>query len=163
LAIAISVPAFWVKSAYPLLLSAIGLAALQSVARPGGRPISALMPGVAIYVLLAVLGLMQLWAAPAEEHEKLIFGISYWFCPLIIVAAGAPLMAAMFWFLRRSAPTHTSLAGFVAGLTAGSVGAWVYSWGCTENGLTFVSLWYTLGIVLCALIGGLLGRRLLRW
>jgi hypothetical protein len=160
---ALSLPAFWVKSAYPALLSIIGIAALTKVARPGGRPVGAAFPTLIIYGLLVTLGLLQLNAAPSEDHRRLIMGISYWFCPLIILATGAPLMTAAFWFLRRSAPTDPRLAGLVAGMTAGSIGAWVYTWGCIENGLTFVALWYTLGIVLCGLLGTLLGRYLLRW
>ncbi|MEB2847864.1 DUF1109 family protein [Rhizobiales bacterium RZME27] len=164
IAAAVSQAAFWAKSAYPLLLSIVGVVALIKVARPGGRPVAAAAPVLVIYALLIILGLLQLNAATsAYEHHRLIMGISYWFCPLIILAAGAPLMAATFWFLRRAAPTQPRLAGFIAGATAGSIGAWVYSWGCIENGLTFVALWYTLGIVLCGLIGMLLGRQLLRW
>lgn len=156
--------AFWAKSAYPLLLSVVGMAALIKVARPGGRPLGAAVPALIIYALLVMLGILQLNAStsPAEQH-RLIMGISYWFCPMIILASGAPLMAATFWFLRRAAPTHAHLAGFIAGMTAGSIGAWVYSWGCIENGLTFVALWYTLGILLCGLVGTLLGRYFLRW
>jgi hypothetical protein len=74
-----------------------------------------------------------------------------------------PVFAANIWFLRRSAPTDPRLAGFVAGMTAGAVGAWIYSWGCIENGLTFIALWYTLGIVLMGIIGAAVGRRLLSW
>ncbi|KRB62086.1 hypothetical protein ASE04_19595 [Rhizobium sp. Root708] len=163
LSVALAQAAFWAKSAYPLLLSIVGVVALIKVARPGGRPTGAALQVLVIYMLLTILGLLQLNAAAPAEHIRLIMGISYWFCPLIILAAGAPLMAATFLFLRRAAPTQPRLAGFVAGATAGSIGAWVYSWGCTENGLTFVALWYTLGILLCGLIGASLGKRLLRW
>lgn len=164
LSIAMSLPAFWAKSAYPLSLAIIGVIALVKVARPGGRPVSSSLPVLIIYALLFALGIIQLnTAASPEEQRRLIMGISYWLCPLIILATGAPLMVATFWFLRRSAPTHPRLAGFIAGMTAGSIGAWVYSWGCIENGLTFVALWYTLGILLCGLAGSILGRSLRRW
>ncbi len=161
---AISLPVFWVKSAYPLFLSIVGVIALMKVARPDGKPVDAALPALIIYGLVFAIGVIQLnTASSPEEYRRLVMGVSYWFCPLIILASGAPLMAATFWFLRRGAPTHTRLAGLIAGLTAGSIGAWVYSWGCIENGLTFVSIWYTLGIVLCGIIGFLLGRSLLRW
>lgn len=164
LSTAMSLPAFWAKSAYPLSLAIVGVIALVKVARPGGWPVSSILPCLIIYALLVVLGIIQLNAASSPEQQRgLIMGISYWFCPLIILASGAPLMVATFWFLRRCAPTNPRLAGFIAGITAGSIGAWIYSWGCTENGLTFVALWYTLGIVLCGLVGSLLGRYLLRW
>ena len=163
LAAAIYLPAFWVKSIYPIALSVIGMTALMVVARPGGRPRRAGIASLAIYLVLAALGLWQLRAASAENYPTLIFGISAWFCPFIIVAAALPVFGAIIVFLRRSAPTNLRLAGGIAGLVAGSVGAWTYSWGCTENGLAFVALWYTLGIVLCGMLGAALSRLLLRW
>jgi hypothetical protein len=163
LAAAIHLPAFWVKSIYPLALALIGITALMVVARPGGRPKKAGLASLAIYLVLVALGLWQLRMAPAEDYPRLIFGISAWFCPIIIAAAALPVFAAIVFFLRRSAPTNLPLAGCIAGLAAGSVGAWTYSWGCIENGLTFVALWYTLGIVICGAAGALLGRPLLRW
>ncbi|SFB46763.1 hypothetical protein SAMN03159496_04031 [Rhizobium sp. NFR07] len=163
LAAAIYTPAFWAKSIYPLALAVAGITALMVVARPGGLPHRSGMASVLIYLALVVLGLWQLRVAPVEDYPTLIFGISAWFCPFIIVAAALPVFAAIVFFLRRSAPTNLPLAGGIAGLAAGSVGAWTYSWGCIENGLTFVALWYTLGIVICGAAGAFLGRPLLRW
>lgn len=164
LSAALSLPAFWIKSAYPLLLAIIGLSTLMAVARPGGRPIGAAVPLSIVYALLVVMAVVQIrQSSSPEESRRLVMGISAWFCPLIILATGAPLMAAVFWFLRKSAPTSPTFGGTIAGMTAGALGAWVYSWGCIENGLAFVALWYTLGIVLCAAIGGLMGRLWLRW
>jgi hypothetical protein len=161
---ALSVPAFWVKSAYPLLLAMIGLGALLVAARPGGRPLGSALPVAIVYALLVALALLQMREASSpEESRRLVMGISAWYCPLIILATGAPPMAATFWFLRRSAPTAPTVAGIVAGLSAGALGAWIYSWGCIENGLPFVALWYTLGIALCTMIGGIIGRLWLKW
>jgi hypothetical protein len=163
LAAAAATPAFWVKSVYPLILSFVGISALMAVSRPGGLPRRACLGWAAIYLVLAALGLWQLHAAPAAQYPNLIFGISSWICPFIIVASALPVFIANFWFLRHAAPTHIPLAGFIAGITAGAVGAWTYSWGCIENGLPFVALWYTLGIVICGVAGALLARPLLRW
>ena len=161
---AVFVPAFWVKSAYPLLLGLIGLGALLTVARPGGRPLGSALKVAIVYALLVALAVLQMRQATSpDESHRLVMGISALYCPLIILATGAPLLAATFWFLRRSAPTSPTLAGTVAGLAAGALGAWIYSWGCIENGLPFVALWYTLGIVLCTMLGGLMGRFWLRW
>lgn len=163
LATAMHLPAFWVKSIYPLALTVIGIAALMVVARPGGQPRKAGLASLAVYLVLVTLGLWQLYMAPAKDYPALIFGISAWFCPFIIVGAALPVFIAIILFLRRSAPTNLRWAGGVAGLLAGSVGAWTYSWGCIENGLTFVALWYTLGIALCGMLGLALSRLLLRW
>ncbi|MGF9694520.1 DUF1109 domain-containing protein [Rhizobium sp. 0TCS1.26] len=163
LAQAILLPAFWVKSAYPLLLAIIGIGAMVIVARPGGVPRAAGASALLVYIGVLTLALWQLHLAPAADYRQLVFGVSAWFCPIAVLASGAPILAALTWFLRKAAPTRLRLAGFVAGITSGAAGAWVYSWGCIENGLTFVALWYTTGILLMGLIGMASGRRLLAW
>lgn len=155
--------AFWVKSFYPLILALIGISGLIVVARPGGLPRRTCFLWLAIYLVLVGLGLWQLGAASAAEYPQLIFGFSWWICPFLIMGSALPVFVANFLFLRRAAPTNIRLAGFVAGLTAGAVGAWTYSWGCIESGLPFVALWYTFGIAFCGLAGALLARRFLSW
>ncbi len=156
-------PAFWAKGIYPLALAITGLVAMMVVARPGGVPKMSGLTSLGIYLLLVGLGLWQLHVAASADYPRMIFGRSAWFCPFIITATALPVFAGNIWFLRRAAPTAPRLAGFVAGMSAGAVGAWIYSWGCIENGLTFVALWYTLGIVLMGVIGTLFGRRFLSW
>ncbi|TCM77028.1 uncharacterized protein DUF1109 [Rhizobium sp. BK068] len=55
------------------------------------------------------------------------------------------------------------LTGCVAGIAAGAAGAWVHSWFCTENGMPFALIWYSLGILLSGALGFLAGPPLLRW
>ena len=55
------------------------------------------------------------------------------------------------------------LAGAGAGLFAGALGAFVYAFYCTEVAAPFIAVWYTLGIALTSLLGGILGRWALRW
>ena len=72
--------------------------------------------------------------------------------------------------LRRGdclhAPRRANQAGLgraAVGLAAGALGAWVYSFHCTEGGLPFLALWYSLGIAAVTAAGALAGRVLLRW
>ncbi|HEX4272775.1 MAG TPA: DUF1109 domain-containing protein, partial [Rhizomicrobium sp.] len=74
-----------------------------------------------------------------------------------------PTLAATFWALKRMAPTRLTQAGLGAGLFAGAVGAFVYSFHCTEGSAPFIGIWYSLGILMTTAIGGLLGGRFLRW
>jgi hypothetical protein len=67
------------------------------------------------------------------------------------------------WTLRRATPTRLSYAGGVAGLLAGSIGALAYTLACINDGTVFVSIWYSLAILLTSVIGALLGRRALAW
>jgi hypothetical protein len=61
------------------------------------------------------------------------------------------------------APTRLRATGAVIGLAAGGISAALYSLHCPEAGASFVLTWYTLGILAPALLGALLGPRLLRW
>lgn len=65
--------------------------------------------------------------------------------------------------MRSLAPTRLHSAGFAAGFLAGAVGAASYALVCSEASVTFVAVWYMLGIALTGLLGALLGQPALRW
>jgi hypothetical protein len=114
-------------------------------------------------VLLAIGAVMQLMIMPADQTMHLIVGGSSLVCPIYIVGLSLPVLAAVMLVLRRMAPSHPTLAGFAAGLFSGGAGAWVYTFHCGENGMMFLTLWYTLGILIVAALGALIGRFALRW
>ena len=92
-----------------------------------------------------------------------MMGHSHTVCPWRIVILSLPVFASVFWSLQKLAPTRPVLAGAAAGLLAGAAGAFVYAFHCDESAAPFVVLWYTAGIALVGLAGGLIGRFLLRW
>jgi hypothetical protein len=154
---------FWIKSAYNALLALIAFLAVNRLARPDGDSGRIFVWLAVIFATMAAIALVQLGFAFPEDYRALILGSSALHCPFLIVAFALPVFLANFAVLRRSAPADPALAGFVAGIAAGAAGAWVYSWFCTENGMAFVLIWYSLGIFLTGLIGAFAGSRLLRW
>jgi len=94
---------------------------------------------------------------------KLVLGHSSRVCAYLVTVTALPTLAAIFWALRQLAPTRLALAGAGAGLFAGAVGAFVYSFHCTEGAAPFIAIWYTLGIAVVTALGAALGPRLLRW
>lgn len=152
---------FWVKAGYTLAFGLMGLAAAPVLARPDGR-IAWPMAGSALLVLLALtlgtLSWMQAdWAMPA------LMGGTAMVCPWLITLTGAPILISLLAALRGMAPRSPALAGFAAGLAAGGFGAWAYAFYCGETGMMFMAVWYSLGILLTALLGAILGRLLLNW
>lgn len=152
---------FWVKAGYTLAFGLLGLAAVPVLARPDGRILWPLA-GAGVLVLLALtLGTMHWmaddWAIPA------LMGGTAMVCPWLITLTGAPILVALLGALRRAAPRSATLAGFAAGLVAGGFGAWAYAFYCGETGMMFMAVWYTLGIMMTALLGAALGRLILRW
>lgn len=101
-------------------------------------------------------------AAPGAARSAWL-GHSALLCPAAVLGLGLPALAGLMWALRGLAPTRPAAAGAAAGLLAGALGALGYALACTELGLAFVALWYSLGVALSAALGALLGPRLLRW
>lgn len=153
---------FWMKSLYTAALGAGGLWLLARAGRPGA---ALAPPALTLTLPVALLGMTALLALAAPEADaiSLALGHSAATCSLAILLVSLPSLAAAFWTLRHLAPTRLAQAGAGAGLFAGSEGAFVYALYCTEDAALFVALWYTLGILLTATLGALLGRSLLRW
>ena len=154
---------FWIKLAYVLAVGGTALWACERLARPGGeagRRLPWLLAPVAAVVLLAAWRLVR--ASPAARMPMLMGG-SASVCPWLIVLVALPSLAGLVWAVRTLAPTRLRLTGLVVGLAAGGVGAAAYSLHCPETGVPFLAVWYSLGVLMTAALGGLLGPRLLRW
>lgn len=152
----------WTKLAYTFAIAAFGFWLVERAGRPGSdmtRPALLLALPVLAIALLAILQM----SAPDADMPQLVLGHSSRVCAFLVTLTALPTLAATFWALRRLAPTRLTLAGAGAGLFAGAVGAFVYSFHCTEGSAPFIALWYSLGIALTAAIGAFAGRHLLRW
>ncbi|HVN02738.1 MAG TPA: DUF1109 domain-containing protein [Caulobacteraceae bacterium] len=154
---------FWMKAAYTTLLAASGLFVTTRLARPGGRAGAALWIAALAIAWLATMAGMETMHTPAAGLPRLWLGQTWRVCPFRIVALSLPVLAAALIALRRMAPTQPALAGAMAGLFAGAVGATVYGLYCRETAAAFVVVWYSLGIAACAALGAAIGARALRW
>jgi hypothetical protein len=163
LAEAARLPMFWVKLAFVAGLAWASLLAAMRLSRPGMG--LAWVPAVLVAPALAVwvLGAFVLAEAAPVERPELIFGATWKSCPWLIALLSVPVFVAVFWAMRGLAPTQLPLSGAAAGLLAGSLGALVYCLHCPELAAPFLGTWYLLGILIPALVGGVLGPRLLRW
>lgn len=79
--------------------------------------------------------------------------------PLLAV----PVAAALLFVVRGLAPTRLTFAGAALGGVAGAIAGIAYSWFCPVDSIAYVATWYLAAILLCAGIGAVLGRWLLRW
>ena len=158
-----SEPMFWAKLAYCAALAAAALALVARMARPGARAagwaIVLALPLLAMWLLAA----LALSGATAAEREALVFGSTWRACALSIALVSLPLFAALLWAMKDLAPTRPALAGAAAGFLAGAAAALVYSLHCPELAAPFLGIWYPLGMLIPAVAGALIGRRLLRW
>lgn len=163
LADAIQLPAFWVKLGFVAGLLGAALFASIRLSRPGARmgclPLLGALPLVMIWVLAAV----ALVSVGADRRMALLLGETWTSCPFLIALLSLPVFVAVFWAMKDLAPTRPRHAGFSAGLLSGAAAAFVYCFHCPESAAPFIGLWYSLGMLLPAILGACLGPRLLRW
>jgi len=163
LAEAMRLPMFWLKAGLPASVAAACWLLLYRLGHPGARlgrsPAAALAP----LALVSLAGALVLWNAAPAERESLLFGQTWRDCLVNVTILALPALALALLALRGLAPTRLALAGAAAGLFAGAAGAFAYAFHCPELEVPFLGAWYVAGMLMPAVVGALLGRRLLRW
>lgn len=153
----------WFKLAYAGAMVAAAGWLTARMARPAA-PVAEPSTAVAAVALAAAgVGGLSWWLTPSAARMTGLLGHSWALCPWFVLGLSLPALAALLWALRGLAPTRLRAAGFAAGLLAGALGAGGYALACTELAMSFVSAWYTLGILMTGVLGALMGPRILRW
>lgn len=156
-------PTPWMKLAYAISLGLAAALLTGKLARPIARLHSEVVAGGLVFLAMGSVGALGLFQTSPGLRTAAVLGQTWWMCPWLLMGFSLPALAATFWAVRGLAPTRLGAAGFACGLLAGSVGAAGYALACPESSAAFVAIWYSLGIVLTALLGAALGPRLLRW
>ncbi len=156
-------PAFWMKWGYTISLSAGAIYATARLARPDPGSLRRLWLIALPVLVLAALGLGELISTPRSEWLAMWLGHTWTKCPWLVLALAMPIFVGLLWSFRQMAPTRLRAAGAAAGLAAGAFAATVYCLHCPEVSAIFVLTWYSLGILLAASLGAVVGPRLLRW
>lgn len=156
----------------PRFVFKVGLAGLLAVgacllalrlARPGADPRGAVLLVAGVPVLLAAADLAEFLVVPSADWGRRLVGTNALVCLRSIpFLAAAPLAAALL-ALRHGAPDNPALAGAVAGLLAGGIGATLYATHCTDDSPFFVTVWYSAAIAIVTAVGAWCGSRCLRW
>lgn len=154
---------FWMKWGYTLSLAGSAIFATARLARPDPGNLRPLRWGIVPVLLLAAIGAAELIRTPPENWLEMWLGQSWRVCPWLVLTLAVPIFIGLLWSFRRLAPTRLRAAGAAAGLSAGAFAATIYCLHCPEVSAIFVLTWYSLGILLAAVGGALLGPRLLRW
>jgi hypothetical protein len=154
---------FWMKWTYTLSLSILAIGATATLARPDARRGSWLWVTAIPVGLLALVGVVELIRTPQTEWLKMWLGQSWAICPWVVLVLAMPIFIGLLWSFRKLAPTQLRTAGAIAGLAAGAFAASIYCLHCPEVSAIFVLTWYSLGILLAAAVGALIGPRLMRW
>ncbi len=154
---------FALKMLVVVCLLGSALRAFQVMARPGGE--DRLFPGLFILPFLVLIGsiLFEGVSLPMDEWREEMMGNNALLCMMSIPLLSILPFVAMIFALRQGAPTRPVLAGALAGLVAGAIGALAYAMHCTDDSPFFVAVWYSLGLFVPVLAGILIAPRLSRW
>lgn len=151
------------KAAFSGAFAAAGLALVVRLARPG-RPARRrvwLIAGL-IVASLAAAAVALVGTNPQARMQAWTGGYIPW-CLVIIPFLALPAALLLGAAVKRLAPTELTLTGAAIGAASGGLGAMAYALRCPVDSVAFVATWYALAIALSAVIGALLGARLLRW
>jgi hypothetical protein len=154
---------FATKVAIVLVCFAAALWTAVRLARPDADPRKTLgvlaLPAVMLVLAIGV----ELAVSPASAWAVRAVGSNSRLCLMSIAVMSVAPLAGLLVALRAGAPRSPALAGAVAGLVAGSLGATLYAIHCIDDSPLFVALWYTPAIALAVLVGAAAGHRVLRW
>ena len=156
-------PMFWIKWGFVVLVVGASAVLVARLARPGVDVHRAAQAVAAPLVALWGLAAAVLFAAAPAERMPLVMGSSWSSCPLNIALLSLPALVLLLGAVRTLAPTRLRLAGAATGLLAGALGTLAYLLHCPELEAPFLAIWYVLGMATPAVIGAVIGPRVLRW
>lgn len=113
--------------------------------------------------LLAFALAVELARVGLTDWQARLLGMNQLRCIVVIPLLSLLPLLGLLVALRQGAVTRPGLAGSVSGLAATGIGAAFYSLNCTDDSMLFVLTWYTLASLIVAIVGAILGRRLLKW
>lgn len=157
----------WLALSTKLLLgSAVMLLAfsrLQSASRPEVSLKGSFRAFSVPLGVVSVIVLGSLLIRSPSSWLPAIRGESFLMCITSISLLSLPVLAGTLWVMSKGAVSDGFRGGLLAGLLSGAVAVLVYSLHCVEDDPAFFGIWYTLGILIATLLGGLIGRQVLRW
>jgi len=155
--------AFWMKWTYTISLGVGAIYAVSRLARPVPTSLRGLWLLSIPVLVLAGIGIGELASTPSGEWLAMWLSKSWKVCPWLVLSLAVPIFVGLLWSFRKLAPAQLRAAGAAAGLAAGAWAATIYCLHCPEVSAIFVLTWYSLGILLAAGVGALVGPRFLRW
>lgn len=154
---------FQLKFAVTLTLAVTAAGFYWRALRPGAAAGAWSLALAAAPIVLAAGVAHELTTQAASAWMPAMIGDNHWVCLASIPLLSSPVLAGLLYVSRHGAPESPPLAGALAGLIAGGLGATLYATHCTDDSPLFVLVWYGVSILSMAGIGALVGARVLRW
>ena len=118
---------------------------------------------LAILPLAAIITILSI--AAGHDHGMSLSdpGALYWECAAYGLGASSLIAAAAILFLRRGAPVSLDRAGWLVGLSSGSLGALAYNLTCPLDGFLHTAIWHVLPVFVAGVFWRYAAPPLIRW
>ena len=160
-------PYYWISNGLLAVVGASSTAALVSSAVPKvGSRSSAPLWSTAMLAVLPLAAIITLMSIEAGHDHGLGLddpGLMYWECAAYGLGASSIIAVAAIMFLRRGAPVSLDRAGWLVGLTSGSLGALAYNVTCPLDSLLHVGIWHVFPVFAAAVFWRYAAPSLIRW
>jgi hypothetical protein len=156
-------PAVWLKLSITSLIVISAGSAARRLSLPGRDWRGAKYILAVTFIAVMLWAVADLIARPIGQWAGCIEGHDWSMCLIAIPLLSLLPMLTMGVAMRRLAPTRLRIAGALLGLASGAVGAMAFTLYCQDDAVSFVALWYGVALALSAVIGCILGPKLLRW
>jgi hypothetical protein len=151
------------KNAFSLLFAAALAPLAFMLAQPNIRVRRLAWPALGLAALSLSTAALSLAATAPSARMTAWLADGVPVCLERIPLMAAPIGVLLLLAARKLAPTRLTLAGGAVGGLAGAIAAIAYSWFCQVDSTPYVATWYLASIALCAGVGAVFGRWLLRW
>ncbi len=154
---------FLFKFLVTITLAASAFGCVRALSRPGENWRRAVPYLAAAPALIAMAIVVELITLPSDTWSATMVGTNSVTCLTYVSLIGIGPLAIFLRTLHYNAPTRPTLAGAVAGLLAGGIAATFYAAQCTDDSPLFVATWYTIAVVILAVLGAVGANRFARW
>lgn len=153
---------FFLRSGMLLMLGIATAMTVVNMARPGVGKLSrgwiwALITAALFPLTAAIMSAINM---PPVEALRPMEGLK---CLTVSGIAALAIGGGLTLWLRQGAPTSPERAGWLIGIASGALGAAAYNIHCPFNDIYYVGLWFTIPVIVSAMIGRLVVPHLIRW
>lgn len=143
----------------------MGVGALTTGCRLGlpGRGVGLFGPAMVIFGITGIFAFtIGAMATQPDIRFSNLGTNSSMLCLTSVLGLGTILMIVTMFVMRRLAYMRPVAGGMMIGLASGALAAGAYAWHCITADPLYVATWYMLPVVILAIVGALIGRRILR-
>ncbi len=153
---------FFLRSGVLLMLGVATAYSAVNLARPGVGNLNrgwiwALVTAALFPLTAAIMSAINMPPVEALRPSEGLRCLTVSGMSALVIGSGLTL------WLRQGAPTSPERAGWLVGIASGALGAAAYNIFCPFNDIYYIGLWFTLPVLVSALVGRIVIPRLIRW